>query len=263
MINIYGTIGFTFLKNKSNRYILVLADMHSSLPYCKESSVKISNWLFSKKSKSTILLEEVPRDESIKLQELWSDSEHTQDLKNLFLNNSKVIQAVDIRPYLIPFSWEMIKLTDTNIKLNEYIKLIDDFFLSNLINKKKIIINKQIYPQFEILKNTYLEFKNSISDHLDKNIKDINEHNQHILVRINEILDHIMELYILNKIKKNLNKNIILHTGLAHSQEIIEWLDVLYNYNILEKTGINSLNDQLQSDHGCLQIPHYINDVFN
>ena len=98
---------------------------------------------------------------------------------------------------------------------------------------------------------------------IDKNIKKVYEYNQHILVRINELLDHIMELYILNKIKKNLNKNIILHTGLAHSQEIIEWLNKLYNYKILEKTGINSLNDTLESDHGCLKIPHYINDVFN
>jgi hypothetical protein len=265
MINVYGTIGFTFLKNKSNRYILVLADMHSALPYCKESSTKISDWLFSKLSKTNVLLEEVPRDESIKLQELWSDSEHTQDLKNLFLKNNKIIQAVDIRPYLIPFSWEMIKLTEPNIKLNEYIKLINDFFILNLINNKKIIINKQIYEQFTILKNTYLEFKNSINDHLHKNIKEIYDQKQYILVRISEILDHIMELYILNKIKKNLNKNIILHTGLAHSQEIIEWLDKLYNYDILEKQGTNTLNNitDLDVSHGCLRIPHYIDHIFN
>ena len=42
-MNIYGSIGYTYLKNEADKpkYILLLADMHSQLPYCGDST-KIS-----------------------------------------------------------------------------------------------------------------------------------------------------------------------------------------------------------------------------
>ena len=65
-INISGSIGYTLLQN-GNKKILILADMHSELPYCK-NGIFVSNWMKSK-YKSKILLEEVPR-ENNKLIEL-------------------------------------------------------------------------------------------------------------------------------------------------------------------------------------------------
>ena len=84
MKNIYGTIGYTVLKNpNTNNKIIILADMHDKLPECVNQT-NISNWFESKINSSKILLEEVPRD-NVTLHELWSESPHTQNLKNLFL----------------------------------------------------------------------------------------------------------------------------------------------------------------------------------
>ena len=86
MINLYGSIGYSLLKNQGNELpgkILVLADMHSQLSYCNSDYKKISDWLFSKINNSNILLEEVPRD-NVELKGLFDESDHTKDLKNLF-----------------------------------------------------------------------------------------------------------------------------------------------------------------------------------
>jgi hypothetical protein len=121
MTNIYGSVGYTLLRNKYNT-ILILADVHSKLPYC-ENKIDISDWLKMNMNFTNVLLEEVPRN-GVELNELWTESDHTQKLKDLFLQNSNLIHAIDIRPYLIPFSWEMCELKSDNITLNNYLKKI-------------------------------------------------------------------------------------------------------------------------------------------
>jgi len=99
---------------------------------------------------SHILLEEVAR-ENFELKELWPNAQHTQALKNLFLTNQDKIKPIDIRPFLVPFSLELLELKDIqnhkisqnfNIKLYDYLKDIDLFFsLKHLFISK----NLQIY----------------------------------------------------------------------------------------------------------------------
>ena len=125
-ININGSIGYTLLTTGINN-ILILADMHSELPYCENNGIFVSDWMKSKKN-SKILLEEVPRLGST-LKELWPTSIHTQKLKNLYLSNSISINGIDVRPFLIPYSWELINETKVeDMSLKKYFSLIDDFF---------------------------------------------------------------------------------------------------------------------------------------
>ena len=125
-----GSIGYTFLVNQ-NIQVLILADMHSELPYCKKDGVFISDW-FKKKQKSKILLEEVPRSQS-QLKELWPSSIHTQKLKEVYLNNSNIIQGLDVRPELIPFSLELAFDKDVkSVNLKKYLIFIDLFFTLKL-----------------------------------------------------------------------------------------------------------------------------------
>ena len=150
-INLNGSIGYTLLiKNKIK--ILILADMHSNLPYCKTDGIFISDW-FKNKYNSKILLEEVPR-VGPQLKELWPSSPHTQKLKEEYIKNSHIIQGVDIRPLLIPFSWELASDEDTHsLKLKEYLELINLFFTLKLDFIKNDL--KHIYSKEFLKKKTF------------------------------------------------------------------------------------------------------------
>ena len=105
--NIYGAIGYTILAN-NDKLIMIMSDMHDELQSCK-NNISISKWFEDKimKGNTEILLEEVDRIDGSELNELWPDSKHTQELKQLFLNKVKVIKPVDIRPFMIKYSWEL------------------------------------------------------------------------------------------------------------------------------------------------------------
>ena len=112
-INIYGAIGYTIVKNENHKIIL-FSDMHDKLKSC-DNKINMDKWLKSKFTSSIILLEEVPRDDS-DLELIWSDSEHTVSLQNLYLDNIDLIKAFDIRFLLIPFSWDVEQsLTESKI----------------------------------------------------------------------------------------------------------------------------------------------------
>ena len=85
-----------------------------------------------------ILLEEVNRNQ-VKLLELWPNSDHIQNLKNLYLNNRTKIIPVDIRPFLYGFHWDIIdedKYKDYgNILLRDYLSNLN-FFLQD---QKKLV----------------------------------------------------------------------------------------------------------------------------
>jgi len=216
MSNIYlnGSIGYTLLI-KNNIKILILADMHSNLPYCKKDGIFISDW-FKNKYNSTILLEEVPRVGPL-LKELWPSSPHTQKLKEEYIKNSHIIQGVDIRPLLIPFSWELTY--DKNIpsvNLKEYLELINLFFTLKLdfikndlkhIYSEEFLKKKKLGKHFLILKRIIIRLIKKNKSYLDKDIKDVIKDNKKLLEQINNILSDIMEWYIIAKIYQGINEN--------------------------------------------------------
>ena len=279
MLNIYGTIGYTLLQSSEGNNIIVLADMHDKLPKCNNKT-NIAKWLKSKFKTSEILLEEVPR--HFKLKELWPDSEHTQELKNLYLENTKVIDPVDIRPSLVPFSWEV--LTDVkkmpsfefqlyNIQLSKYLDSINSFFC---LNNKKMCETLKIYSPSKLketkLGSHYLKLKKKYFNYLTKNSKYLNEQlvdiiimDSDVLEKINNILNSIMEWYICAKIYMKKERPIILHTGLYHSDNVIKWLTRHYNYKVIKNQGINTIEESEQSDNkmkGCINIDMTTDSIF-
>lgn len=273
MKNIYGTIGYTVLKNiYNNNKIIILADKHDRLVECTNKT-NISEWFKTKFYTSQILLEEIPIDfKRNNLIELWTNSIHTNDLKNLYLNNSHLIHAVDIRPFLQPFS---IEIADTieinNITLYDYLNEINNFFClkSNYINQKLPNYNLLSLKKTKLGKH-FMYIKKKFGKYLLKNRDKINYtisyiYNNHYesLDYINEILDNIMEWYICALIDTLKNKSIIVHTGLLHSQKVIKWLLINYDYIIINKYGINDIEKLINTNiSGCVNLPNEINNQF-
>lgn len=270
MKNIYGTIGFTTLKNtQNNNKIIIFSDMHDRLPSCDSNQTTISNWFKSKFNSSKILLEEVPRD-GFNLEELWDQSPHTQDLKNLYLSKTEYIQAVDIRPYLIPFSWELFDKADKTMILRNYLREVDNFFclksehfVKNLeLYNKSNLKHTNLGKHFLQIKKNYGNFLLNNKDLIEQTIEQIHGNQIELLYQINNILDEIMEWYICANIMTNQHKSIILHTGLAHSEKVIRWLLINYNYIITKRNGINSLMDTKIKMTGCVQLPTDVDSQF-
>ena len=272
-INLNGSIGYTFLI-KNNIKILILADYHSTLPYCKTDGIFISEW-FKNKSNSRILLEEVPR-VGHDLQELWPSSPHTQKLKEVYIKNSHIIHGVDIRPFLIPFSWEFASDKESpNINLKEYFELLNLFFTLKLdfikkdltyIYSKEFLKKKKIGKHFLILKKVVVLLIKKNKFYLDKYIKDLVNNNNLLFNQINFILSDIMEWYIIAKIYEGIDEkktSFIIHAGLLHTTNIINLLTKFYHYKIVDDfgttTNINNLNIE---NNGCLHLPIDIEKQF-
>jgi hypothetical protein len=268
MKNIYGTIGYTVLKNnKSNNKIIIFADKHDNLPKCNDKT-NIAEWLKQKMHSSKILLEEVPRN-SVNLEELWSDSEHTQELKNLYLENSSDINGLDIRPLLIPFSWELATNTEPahNITIKNYLEKINHFFI---IENEYLVRNLQNYSprklsgtklgeHFILLKNNFKKLLENNREFLYFSVHTIKKINLNFLESVNLLLDQIMEWYICAVIIENNETNtkpIIVHAGLAHSDKIVQLLQFHYQWEKINEKGINNLDLAIGDNMpGCMQLP--------
>jgi hypothetical protein len=278
-INISGSIGYIFMKNETDK-ILILADMHSTLPYCDKNGIFISNWL-GKKTNSQILLEEVPRTNT-KLKELWTTSPHTQKLKNLYLN-STLIDGVDIRPFLIPFSWELIFEKNLSIEkksylskiiFKSYLELLNCFFTLKLeyfkknlgyIYTKDFLKDSILGKHFLMLKNTTKEFIQTNKKYLSSTLKEVLEKASYILERINDLISFIMEWFIMARIiksKKDGKHKFIIHAGLAHTANIHLILGKIYDFKIIDKYGINDMENSDEYTNGCLKLPKEIDDQF-
>ncbi len=278
MNKIYGAIGYTILKNnKTGKNIIVFSDMHDKMNQCNKT-INIDEWLKNKFKTSKILLEEVPRD-GVKLKELWGSSTHTQLLKNLFLKNPDKIVGVDIRPYLIPFSWELIEegygnSQEYDITLREYLFGIDnllsvdnDYLSKNLKSYNiNIMFGKKIGYHFIKLKEKFATYVNRYKKYLNYKIKDIIPINKTILNKIDYYLDKLMEWYICVVIYENKKHSIVLHTGLMHSSKVIYLLEILYNYTKTKEYGVNkvSMNVFENSDSldGCMHLAENDNKLF-
>jgi hypothetical protein len=272
-----GSIGYTLLV-KNDIQILILADMHSDLPYCKNTTgVFVSDW-FKKKNKSVILLEEVPRSHSI-LKELWPSSIHTQKLKDEYLKNPDIIKGLDIRPELIPFSLELAFDKETSdVNLKKYLNLIDLFYtlkltpiqdtLNDIYSLEYLLTNK-LGIHYLFLKNKTMQFVDSFKNNLNTPVQDLLKKNNNILEQINTITSEIMEWYSIAKIIQGIKKNntsFILHAGLAHTTNIIKLLNIYYKYDIIEENGMTDISQLNFNDDdkitGCLPIPNYIEKQF-
>jgi hypothetical protein len=270
MSTVFGAIGYTILKNINNeKKMLIFADMHDHLEKCKDSII-ISEWLKKKilnkfnknKLKSILILEEVPRNKEsiLKLRELWSTSLHTQELKNLYIENPNVIIAIDIRTYLIPFNLEIMKQNnnDYKIKLKNYLVDIDNFINKNFIklynnlpnNKKVKFTESKLGIHFNLIKTNYNNLLIKYNNVMDKLVTDII--NTDLMHDVEKLLSDIMEFIVCVYITKNIDEKIIIHVGLAHSEKIIELLINLYEYDKIKEVGINKLNElNYKNINGC------------
>ncbi len=270
-INISGSVGYTLLK-KDNKYVLLLADVHDGVKYCKQdtNSIMIDNFL-SMKEDNNILLEEVLREE-FTLTDLWPGSPHTQRLKQLNIKNQK-IKPVDIRPMLLPFSWELVSMNRINQQtlFKYYLGLLDNFFnyKSTHFNNTYIVPEMKkdfdkkdlIIKHFHILKDKYEIYKNENSNYMEMTIMEICKKNYSILEKLNDIASSIMEWYIILLIH-NSKKNTIIHVGLAHSEKILALLIGPYHYDIIKEQGINTMNGLDNDMTACILVPPDINNLF-
>jgi hypothetical protein len=265
MKNIYGTIGYTILQSDEYQIkIIIMADMHDKLPQC-ENKINVSEWFKNKLHTSKILLEEVPRDD-VNLIELWSNSIHTQELKNLYLQNPKNIQAVDVRPFLVLFSWEIIDINNKShdISLYDYLKSIDNFFTFNhvyFLNKipfygENKIKNTKLGEHYLKIKKNYINFLNKYRHLMNKKVYTLTKTHRYVLEELNEIMSEIMEWNICGNIVTNKNQSIILHAGLAHSEKTIEWLKNHYGFKLIIDQGINKIIQTFNNPlNGCVKLP--------
>lgn len=265
---IYGMVGYTLLGNGNHR-IIVMADMHDNMNGCKNKT-DISEWFKSKFGSSEIFLEEVPRDD-VKLMELWSTSDHTQKLKNLYLKNPKIIQPLDIRPMMIPYSWEILSSYDKNydITLKKYMKQINSFFtLSHDYLVKKLPNYMYGKLKYTKLGNHFLTIKRRYRDYIKRNRSKLKLSMYNVdhdtLEEINKTLNDIMEWFICAKIMLKSYRPIIIHTGLFHSDNTIDWLVSNYGYNIIKQNGINTIeeSDTIDQYTGCIEMDKNISKMF-
>jgi hypothetical protein len=282
-IFISGSIGYIHLKNDNN-HILLLSDNHSSTNYCtnyctNDNSQFISKWLLTKNNteNSKVLLEEVPRIKGSELLELWPYKQHTQELKDLYLNqkiNNKQIEGIDIRSLLIPFNLEYIEERE-NINIIDYLKLLNSFFelkheyfIENIRDVYTDINNEQLNNHFLELKHDY----DNLKKQYDK--KNINEEFKN---KLDELLSSIMEWYTIAKIfynnKLGINK-FIVHAGLFHTTNLNKILISSYGYKEINSDGIIDIkkikddddiidiNEIKDDDNNCLKIPSHTNSQF-
>jgi hypothetical protein len=272
-----GTVGYTLLENSEiNKTILILADIHDQVKYCEQKSIMIDNWLglLANNENNEVLLEEVVR-EDFKLSDLWPNSIHTRRLQHLNQNNTKII-PIDIRPLLIPFSWETLNNKNVlgNVLLKNYLNKLDSVynFKSTIFMKKYTApqlkrahkncsekVLGMLLDQFFQLRTIYLEYKETNKDFLDKPIIEIYNIDINKLEEINNFCSSLMEWYTLLLILNNNSKSII-HLGLAHSNRIMDFLIEVYKFKLLKMTGVNTMaeiineNDNNQPS-ACVMIP--------
>jgi len=244
MINISGAIGVSILE-RENKKVIVFSDNHASDNYCYKDSLKISKFLEKKAEKHIVLLEEVPRLYRNGISQIFF-AEHTELLKELSINNKKII-SVDIRPLLLEFSWELItvKTKDKyNQTLEEYLKNIIKF-----LDYK--IDDEELRDYFEEIKNKINDFLETNKEHLLSLLVDIVLEEIINLEPINDIVIDIMDFNIIRIILKLIkdinNKHIYLHAGLYHTQNINNRLltmgfEKIYQYGAVSlKYNLNNI----------------------
>jgi hypothetical protein len=283
---ISGFVGYSYLKyeDKDNydikKELLLLADIHDGVSYCKQKSTMIDEFL-TLNDKHTILLEETIR-EHVSLTDLWPNSIHTQRLKTLNNNNNKII-PVDIRSLLIPFSWELLEDTNydkrtSDVTFKQYLHSIDEIFkLSGSPLMKKYIapqmremkecknnevMRKRLLLHFEEMRNIYINFIETNKTLYDKKILEIYKSDKKdVLEEINDISSIIMEWYIILLILNSKRKTIV-HIGLAHSNRVLDFLTKVYLFKLIKQSGINTMKEINDEPIACSLLPRDITESY-
>tara|TARA_B100001287_G_C22644278_1_gene511817 strand:+ start:539 stop:1384 length:846 start_codon:yes stop_codon:yes gene_type:complete len=274
-----GSIGVIILE-KNNKKICLLSDDHSNSLYCSNNQndhMDIDDFLKEKFNEGNqILLEEVPRD-GFDLKELWPDSPHTQSLKDLFLDDTNNISGVDIRPYLIPFSWDVIEvegkksnlidlpILDYMIKIREFMNKKGKFYekIFEPAYKKLIVKNSGLGRNLIDICNNYDEILKVINDtNIEPNKKTISyylENNKSLFYSIDKLCDMIMEFYII-LLSFTTCKPSYIHSGLFHSSNILNYLIDVYRFSVIYKHGTISFPTNNDNIVSCTLLPN--NDNF-
>jgi hypothetical protein len=265
-----GATGYTIL-SKNNKNILLLADIHDGVNYCvnQQQSDRIDNFLQRNNTSHQILLEESINDPSLNLTDLWPDAEHTRRLKILKENDRKIIPT-DIRPYLIPFSWQLAESNDKykNLQITKYL-----YFFSIFFSEKSSIYYKYIVPYYEyidyhnkmillgIFKQIKKLFNRKYEMYKGKTLREILELDKSYMHSIDNINSLIMEYYILLLIFSD-KRDSIIHTGLAHSTRIKSILVEEFKFNIVEDIDMTQIKDYTGSHNTKACIINPSNSVF-
>lgn len=261
-------MGYTLLQ-LNNKKILLFSDIHDGVNYCSNvDSQFISQYLYNHSGKNKILLEEAVKDPNLKLKELWPDAKHTQQLKQLSIKFQKEIISTDIRPLLIPFSWELANSNKTyyNMPLRKYLFKLGEFFNTNSSMYKKYIKDTvcndvKIQEHYDILSEKFHEIKNIKNSH--RTIGYFKENDLNLMYNINHLLDLIMEFYMYILIVCGTNTTYIIHTGIAHSSRMIDFFTQYYNYEIIKQEGVNEIKYIPESPMACIYLPTDVKDMFN
>jgi hypothetical protein len=135
--------------------------------------------------------------------------------------------------------------------IDEFFSMKNSYLIKNckLYNSKELInlpLGRHFLEMKDEFYNLLLKFKKLKL--LDKNIKYIIDNHLQYLIDINELISKIMEWYICACICYYDNRSLIIHVGLAHSEQIINQLQTTYKYKIIESQGINKLEEFEQDD---------------
>jgi len=262
---ISGVVSVALLKNpKTNKIIVFLGDVHDGVDYC-DTNLRNNNYvdeflnIFLKNESEimNVLLEEVPRViEGMKLQELWPGAEHTQRLKNWYIKNQDSVIPIDIRPFLVPFSYqkkEMGVLDDkeNNMLMKDYLYVLDSLFNLEELDEKRlnesIIFFKNIlsflrdvnYKKsgimklYKDLKKSYDELKNSVDDIYNKKFIELYELDNNFFSKLEVLKISLMDWYTVLVLVGD--KHSIVHLGLYHYKSVINTLLKSLNFEkILE-----------------------------
>lgn len=265
-----GATGYTIL-SKDNKKILLFSDIHAGVQYCKSTnSINIDELLNIKSNTYQVLLEESLNNSGLNLTELW-DAEHTNKLRELKENNRNVI-PIDIRPYLIPFSWQ---LAESNKKYQEckieiYLSLFYNFF-----NKTCEIYKKFISPYFEYIDSNEINNLIKVFNFIKKRYNDISskytgktigyifEKDKLYLHGVDDINSYVMEYYILVLTLSD-KRDSIIHTGLAHSSRLKNMLSEYFNFKVIQEHKMTNIKEYNNGNNinACIMNPKIESNFF-
>jgi hypothetical protein len=268
-LNVSGSMGYVLLE-KNGQYILLFSDIHDGVNYCSNvDSEFISKVLLDYANNNIILLEEAVKEPELNLKALWPNAKHTQQLKELSMKYQKDIKSIDIRPILIPFSWELITTNKKfkQIPFRAYISLLGDFFnrRGKFYEKyfKKVICDDEYLNKHHIVLNElYMELYNH--EYATNPLIFFYNNDRETLYNLNYLLDLVMEYYMYIYIICFKNERIVIHTGMAHSQRMIEFLTKYYHYKVIQEDGINYI-DKIGNGtpSACVKLPQNVKGIFD
>ena len=86
--------------------------------------------------------------------------------------------------------------------------------------------------------------------------------NKKIFLEFNDILHSILEWYAIAETINSTKNKIIIHTGLAHSEKIVYYLQRIFNYEIIDEQGTNTIGDLTRPVTSCFLLPSDIATQF-